>query len=207
MWYNNEDKQYEEKTKDIERGIYHERMGIVPKSSDAERIYLDLLKSANREIMLLFPTTNAFLRQYKLYVIDSITDAAIFKNIRVRVLVPKNEPVDQLLKIAKDKAFISNSANKIEFRYIQQLLETRSTILIIDSKVSLVMELKDDSKQSFSEAIGLSIYSNSKPGVLSYVSIFENLWKITELYQELKKSNEQLRHNEILQRFYSYSST
>jgi signal transduction histidine kinase len=62
------------------------------------------------------------------------------------------------------------------------------------------MELKDDSKQSFSEAIGLSIYSNSKPGVLSYVSIFENLWKITDLYQELEKSNEQLRHNEILQR-------
>jgi signal transduction histidine kinase len=62
------------------------------------------------------------------------------------------------------------------------------------------MELRDDSKQSFREAIGLSIYSNSKPGVLSYVSIFENLWKITELYQELEKSNEQLRHNEILQK-------
>src|SRR5215831_20441213 len=28
--------------------------------------------------------------------------------------------------------------------------------------------------------------SNSKPGVLSYVSIFENLWKETELYEQLK---------------------
>jgi two-component system, OmpR family, sensor histidine kinase VicK len=34
----------------------------------------------------------------------------------------------------------------------------------------------------------LSTYSNSKAGVLSYVSIFENLWEQTELFQQLKKS-------------------
>jgi len=50
----------------------------------------------------------------------------------------------------------------------------------------LVMELRDDSKRTFDEAIGLSTYSNSRPGVLSYVSIFENLWKQTELYEQLK---------------------
>jgi signal transduction histidine kinase len=48
------------------------------------------------------------------------------------------------------------------------------------------MEIRDDSKQTFDEAIGLSTYSNSRPGVLSYVSIFENLWKETELYEQLK---------------------
>jgi signal transduction histidine kinase len=48
------------------------------------------------------------------------------------------------------------------------------------------MELKDDFKESFEEAIGLSTYSNSRAGVLSYVSIFENLWKQTELYQQVK---------------------
>ncbi len=50
------------------------------------------------------------------------------------------------------------------------------------------MELRDDTKETFHEAIGLSTYSNSKAGVLSYVSIFENLWEQTELYQQLKKS-------------------
>ena len=44
------------------------------------------------------------------------------------------------------------------------------------------MELKDDVNELFDEAIGLSIYSNSKPGVFSYVSIFENLWTQTECY-------------------------
>jgi signal transduction histidine kinase len=50
----------------------------------------------------------------------------------------------------------------------------------------LVIEIRDDSKSRFYEAIGLSTYSNSKPGVLSYVSIFENLWIQTELYEQLK---------------------
>ena len=59
--------------------------------------------------------------------------------------------------------------------------ETRFTILLVDRKFSLVMELKDDLNELFDEAIGSSIYSNSKPGVLSYVSIFENLWTQTEL--------------------------
>ena len=66
-------------------------------------------------------------------------------------------------------------------------LDTKATILVVDRKVSLVMELRDDSKRTFDEAIGLSTYSNSRPGVLSYVSIFENLWKQTELYEQLKK--------------------
>ena len=45
----------------------------------------------------------------------------------------------------------------------------------VQVKASLVMELKDDSKATFIEAIGLSTYSNSKAGVSSYIAIFENL--------------------------------
>ena len=48
------------------------------------------------------------------------------------------------------------------------------------------MELKDDSKDNFSDAIGLSTYSNSKAGVLSYIAMFENLWSQTDLMDQLK---------------------
>ena len=40
---------------------------------------------------------------------------------------------------------------------------------------------------------GLSTYSNSRAGVLSYVAIFENFWKQSELYQEIKESHDQLK--------------
>jgi signal transduction histidine kinase len=75
----------------------------------------------------------------------------------------------------------------IEIRNIEPTSETKdTTILIVDKKLSLVMELRDDLKNTFEEAIGLSTYSNSSPGVLSYISIFESLWKISELYEQIK---------------------
>jgi two-component system sensor histidine kinase VicK len=53
----------------------------------------------------------------------------------------------------------------------------------------------------FVEAIGLSTSSNSKAGVSSYVAIFENLWRQTELYEQLEESNKQLTEaNEQLKR-------
>ena len=69
---------------------------------------------------------------------------------------------------------------KIEMRYIEPSLQSQVTTLIVDRKSSLVVELKDDTKESIYEAIGLGIYSNRKATVLSYVSIFESLWKQTE---------------------------
>ena len=78
--------------------------------------------------------------------------------------------------------------------------DTQATFLVVDRKVSLVMEIRDDSKTTFDDAIGLSTYSNSKAGVLSYVSIFENLWKQTELYEDIKKAHEQLKIHDRMQK-------
>ena len=77
-----------------------------------------------------------------------------------------------------------------------------ATILVVDRKASLVMEIRDDSKTTFDEAIGLSTYSNSKAGVLSYVGIFEKLWNQIELYQQVKEANERLKlHDKMQQEF------
>jgi two-component system, OmpR family, sensor histidine kinase VicK len=54
-------------------------------------------------------------------------------------------------------------------------LQTKVTIIIVDRKYSLTIELKDDTKQTTTEAIGLATYSNSQSTVLSYASIFESL--------------------------------
>ncbi|MBA3749968.1 MAG: hypothetical protein H0X03_03585 [Nitrosopumilus sp.] len=82
-----------------------------------------------------------------------------------------------------------NPSNNIHIRYIveQQSADLQETILIIDRKVSFVIELIDDTKATFEEAVGLATYSNSKSTVLSFVSIFESLWKQTELYHKLNE--------------------
>ncbi|MGA9218980.1 MAG: HAMP domain-containing sensor histidine kinase, partial [Nitrososphaeraceae archaeon] len=80
---------------------------------------------------------------------------------------------------------INNGNNEIGIRFIETVSD-RATVLIADKRISLVMELKDDSKDNFYDAIGLSTYSNSKAGVLSYIAMFENLWSQTDLMDQLK---------------------
>lgn len=75
--------------------------------------------------------------------------------------------------------------NGLQIRNIEPTMQTRMTILVVDRTYSLVVELKDDSKDNLEEAIGLATYSNSKSTVLSYVSIFDTLWKQSELREEL----------------------
>lgn len=60
-------------------------------------------------------------------------------------------------------------------------LQTRLTTLIVDRKYSLEVEVKDDTKDNSSEAIGLATYSNSESTVWTHTSIFETLWMQAEL--------------------------
>ncbi|HEY9491915.1 MAG TPA: HAMP domain-containing sensor histidine kinase, partial [Nitrososphaeraceae archaeon] len=136
-------------------------------------------------------TSNAFIRQEKVGVIQSLIEAAEKHKIKVRILMPAHNVTEhsvQQLKMRKNQYRNGN----IDIRYIEESSGTKATILVVDRKMSLVMELKDDSKTTFFEAIGLSTYSNSRPGVLSYVSIFESLWRQAELYEQVKDANMQL---------------
>lgn len=45
-------------------------------------------------------------------------------------------------------------------------------------------------KHTYLDAVGLATFSNNKSALLSYVSIFDNLWKQTELYDQLKMHDE-----------------
>ena len=47
----------------------------------------------------------------------------------------------------------------------------------------------NSAQTSSTTILGTSIYSNSKPTVLSYLAIFETLWKQTELFQQLKQED------------------
>ena len=179
----------EERIEDIEQGADFVDIEVVPSSTRAQEIYSNIVKSAKQEILWIFPTTNAFIRQEKIGVIQIAKQAAKERNVEVSILMPAHKSTEQTVQKLKEQQLPDQN---IHVRYIEQMSETKATILVVDRKDSLVMELRDDSKTTFVEAIGLSTYSNSKAGVLSYVAIFENLWKQAELYHQLKKSNEQL---------------
>jgi signal transduction histidine kinase len=121
----------------------------------------------------------------------------------VRILVPYTEEVEERIQSSLElKVQKPVYSADIDFRYTEKTPGSKATILVVDRNASLVMELRDDSKTTFDEAIGLSTYSNSKAGVLSYVAIFEKLWNQIELYQQVKEANERLKlHDKMQQEF------
>jgi len=152
----------------------------------------------------MFPTTSAFIRQEKMGAVPLAIEAAVERGVKIRILVPYNEAVEDRLKldIEEEPRRRANYNADIDFRYVEQSAGTMATILVVDRKASLVMELRDDSKTTFDEAIGLSTYSNSKAGVLSYVAIFEKLWNQIELYEQVREANERLKlHDKMQQEF------
>ena len=160
---------------------------VIQNSARAKELYLNLVKSANEEVLLIFPTTNAFIRQHKMGVIQIAKEAAEKRNVKVRMLMPKHESTEPLVRSLTEEDPHHYRKYDIDVRYyIEQTSSTKATILVVDRKHSLVMELKDDSKTTFDEAIGFSTYSDSRPSVLSYVSIFENIWLQTEMYEKVK---------------------
>jgi two-component system sensor histidine kinase VicK len=181
----------EQKIREIEKGVRPDIIEIIKNSYRAHSLYLNIIKNSKEEILLIFPTSNAFIRQEKVGVIQSLIEAAEKHKIKVRILMPAHNVTEhsvQQLKMRKNQYHNGN----IDIRYIEESSGTKATILVVDRKMSLVMELKDDSKTTFFEAVGLSTYSNSRPGVLSYVSIFESLWRQAELYEQVKEANMQL---------------
>jgi nitrogen-specific signal transduction histidine kinase len=161
---------------------------VIQNPDRTEELYWDIVKSAEKEILLILPTANTVIRQERMGIIKYLAEATKNRNIQVRTLMPKvnlshHHAIEESKPLQQQQ---DNPSDSLNVRYLQQLSDTKATILIADRKVSLVIELRDDSKSTFYEAIGLSTYSSSKPGVLSYVSIFENLWIQTELYEQLK---------------------
>ena len=172
----------EYRIKEIEQGVEPQRIAVIYDAGQALELYQSLIMSAEKEIKVVFPTTNALIRQDKAGILFLLQEATAAKKCQVKVLMPNDELIH---KFIRDDSGIS-------MRFIEQEERGKATILIVDNKTSLVMELRDDRKMAFHEAIGLSTYSNSKAGVLSYVSMFESLWKQAELYEELK-SNEKMQ--------------
>ena len=199
----------EEKIREIEQGLEPDIIEVIQNPAKTAKLYLDLIKNAAREILLIFPTTNAITRQNSVGALQLLKQAAEQNKVNVRLLMPSIGDSDNNRMALSNPDYTSKNSvtdysnikrlllsdalsNNIDIRHIKKASETKATILIVDRRYSLVIELRDDNESSFEQAIGFSTYSTSRPGVLSYISIFESLWVQTELYEQLRQSNEHL---------------
>jgi two-component system, OmpR family, sensor histidine kinase VicK len=151
-----------------------------------QQLYSNLVQSAREELLLFLPTTSAFLREQKIGIIKSLYQAAS-RGVMVHILTPTEDKPSE-----KVQSLFETQDSKIKIRHIKRKsrgdspTDARTKILIVDRLEYLVVELKDDSKETFVEAVRLAIYSSTQSTVQSYLTLFESLWEQTELYDLLE---------------------
>ncbi len=182
----------EQRIKELEEGIKPNVLETITDPIEIKNIYLNLIKSATTEIMLIIPTTNAIRHQSDIGILQLLKDKTSAdndnnENMYIRILTSRiNDHYFEEQESQNTLLSFSLSSPSVQFRSIETDSTTKSTIIIIDKKESLVIEIKDDTKDNFVDSVGFATYSNSRATVLSYVSVFESFWKQSELVKKLR---------------------
>lgn len=172
----------ESRIREIEEGITLSVMEIIQNSKESLQRVQDRIRAAREEVFIVFSTPNAVRRQLRVGSLEAIKEAAEH-NVNVRMLVPSDEQVRNKMKEIK------SMIPRLEIRNIEENLKTRITILVIDRKESFIFETRDDAAEDSYIATGMSAYSNNEATGLSFASIFEALWRQSELYERLKETD------------------
>ena len=188
----------EQKIAEIEEGIVVGTTEVLQDPQITKETFVDMIKSAKKEVLLFCPTANAFLREQRIGVIDRMIEAATTggTSVNARVIVPTSDILATTIDQLRKRKYSNFDIQCIDYSEFAASAVTTITILVIDRKSSLVIEKRDDSKENFIEAIGLAIFSTSNPTVMSYVSIFESLWNQVKVYEQLKL-NDKMRKDFI----------
>lgn len=179
LWKEGVDARY--RIKDIEEKVGIAEIEIIRNPIDSIARGWDMVRSARKEINVLFSSSNALKRQIAMGALPLLRNASEKQKVRIRMLLPSSDKSDQLIEETK-----SNVPN-IDIRTISSSPETRISILIVDNKQCLILELKDDKQNTSYDAVGLATYSISPTIISSYLAVFESFWRQAELFEKMKE--------------------
>ena len=178
LWKSGIDAVY--RIKDIEAGLDTANIEIIQNPKEGIKRAWSYLKASRSNVSVLFSTANAFRRQINMGLLQLLKEATEQRGVQIRILIPASEQIMHIINEAKAICPL------VGFRIAEENLQTQITVVLIDKKHCMIVELKDDTRDNSYDAAGLSTYSDSKSIILSYTSIFEILWKQNELYEQLK---------------------
>jgi two-component system, OmpR family, sensor histidine kinase VicK len=191
----------EVKIKEIEHGIEPEYFRVINDNEEATNILIDLVRNAQYEVLILLPNDKALTRIDRLGMLDYLIDKCNKKangrgkeggggenEFQAKIICPLS---DANLNIVN--RILQNTSPSYNNIRIVNGNNSSFGIIIVDNNKFLKAELREPEAEQFSEAIGLSFYSNSNPSVESYKLFFELLWNE-------RTANEQFKLNDKMQR-------
>ena len=182
-----------QRIKEIEQGLKREFMETIQDPYEIQKIIDNLIKSANEEILITFPsktaTTDKRLYQYEQEYLPQLLRDATNRDVKLRLLVD----ISEIERIERELLGTGSSSDLVEIQNLDKQQQNKIISAIADRELCLTVEVKTRDiydyyeYDSALEVLGLATYSNSESTVLSYASIFETLWIQAELRGKLKK--------------------
>jgi two-component system, OmpR family, sensor histidine kinase VicK len=207
---------------EIEKGLERHFIKTIDEPIQTQKVFLEITSSASFEILIVFATYDEFVNQIKNGVVELFSKLSASKGVIIKILIPyplssssslgnygladasnMKEKIENVFKQNNDD---QQMQHMIQLRYLEQPLQTKVTILIVDKKYSLVigrnkekdktLTLEKEEEQDINnnnnnntkylQSPRLSLFSNSESTVSSLSSIFEILWRQIDLYEELR---------------------
>lgn len=185
---------YHDKSSSLEVGVDPEEVKVLSDPTEIRKTYLSLIESAKTEISLIIATPNALQRNYKGGIISMLVKASEKRNVTVNLVIPTYGGD----KIQDDFLHTESVARNFKFRMksiapvTTHTHKIKTTFLIVDKKSVFIIDVKDDNKDNFLEAVGYATYHTSKSRTESYNFIFDTIWRQADLYESLREANRNL---------------
>jgi len=178
----------------LELGVDLEEIKVLYDPNEIRTTYINLINSAKIEISLIIATPNALQRNYTGGIINLLITAAEKRNVNVNLIIPTYD------KGTINDEFLRNEKIAANFKFklktitpaIKETHMIKTTFLIIDRKSVFIIDVKDDSKDILTEAVGFATYHVSKSRTDSYSFIFDTLWRQADLHESLRDANKNL---------------
>jgi signal transduction histidine kinase len=170
--------------KEMEQGNVPDKTEIIRDPSEAAKIARKCFENCEKEILIILASQQVIERNLPLY--EEMIDSAIKKKIAIRVLVPaKNGEVARFLE-------------KVDWRAIDEM---NVGYAIYDRKKMLITQYSRSDDSGSLNRIQANIFTTNREHIAGIVSVFNALWKETELREAAERSR---RRAELFQDILSH---
>ncbi|MDP8907009.1 MAG: HAMP domain-containing histidine kinase [Thermoproteota archaeon] len=188
----------EQKIESIEKGVEYADVEIISNPEESLKQVWKVIKEAKKEVSILFSTANAVLRQVRMGGLDFLKEIVFEnenknKNVEINMLIPFNKQIEDVI------IGVKNAFPKIKIRTLTPEVQTNISMVLVDQKECLTLEVNDDAKNDSCYAVGTSIHYKNKSIVSCYDALFKSFWKQAILYEQLKEAHEKLKIHDKMQ--------
>jgi two-component system sensor histidine kinase VicK len=172
----------EQRIQEIEEGREEEFFQVINNSETAAEIYLNLAKSINSSALLLLPSSKALVREYKLGILNHLIQVSKTMHSQdIRITCPIDDKNIQIVRTLNEQA--------PNIKILNNTINLGTKIFIVNDDTLFKVELRDLEADTFSNAFGFALYSNSKPTVNTFRSLFELVWHSYETSEKLLQAD------------------